>query len=227
MSKDDYQAREAQRKADQAKQDAANQMWQKRSEDKSNRLASDRRKTQDARINSGGGCFPKGTEITTPFGPRDISGLQKGDFVIAMNRQSGEKQIRKILKKLTHRNRKIWRLEFSDGSSVSATAVHSFSINGKWKKATEIKSGDIIVSYGADGGFSQKTVTVSTETSESADVYNLIVEGDFNFVAGGVIAHSFTYFKTVRALAWSFRESSRLLSQQIKIAFQLAKKSVT
>ncbi len=52
---------------------------------------------------SGGrGCFPKGTKITTPFGLRDISELQKGDFVIAMNCKNGEKQTRKILKKLTH-----------------------------------------------------------------------------------------------------------------------------
>lgn len=176
---------------------------------------------------NGGGCFPKGTKITTPFGLRDIFELQKGDFVIAMNRKNGEKQTRKILKKLTHINKRIWRLEFSDGSSIRTTSVHSFSVNGRWKEASEIKFGDIIASYDANGGFSKKFVTASNKTSESEDVYNLIVEDDFNFVADGVIAHSFTYFKAVKEFAWSLKESSQLMSSRIKNALRLARKSLT
>jgi hypothetical protein len=35
-------------------------------------------------------------------------------------------------------------------------------------------------------------------------VYNLIVEGEFHFLANGALAHSFAYFRTTRSWAWTF-----------------------
>jgi Pretoxin HINT domain len=228
MNRQEQERLDAERRADKeraaAQKEAEQQAYRRRIEKDNDDAAERRKKRTEGTV---GGCFPKGTEITTPSGFHDISELQKGDFVIAINQKNGQKQSRKILKKLTHINRKIWRLEFLDGCSLRTTSVHSFSINGKWKKASEIKSGDTIAYYDSNSGFSEKIVKSSSKTNEVEDVYNIIVEADFNFVADGVVAHSFTYFKTVKGLAWSLAESSRLMSCKIKTALRLARESVT
>jgi hypothetical protein len=49
-----------------------------------------------------------------------------------------------------------------------------------------------------------KTVVESRESSEVEDVFNLIVEGENNFIADDVLAHSFTYLRTTRGVLWNW-----------------------
>jgi hypothetical protein len=201
-NQDEYRAREAQRQADQAKHDAANRMWQQRANEKASYQAQERKKTNEAWKASGGGCFPKGTQILTPNGTRDIATLSRGELVVTINPKENKEEVRRILKTISHSNRRIWQLEFSDGSVIRTTSVHSFFIAGKWKKASQIKIGEAVILSGKSKPDCVKTVVTSKPTTESEDVYNLIIDRDFNFLVEGVVAHSFTYFKRTKMWVW-------------------------
>jgi hypothetical protein len=148
------------------------------------------------------GCFPAGTKVETPYGTRDIARLSTGDFVLAVDLQTSRTRKRKILKIDVHHSNRIWALTFSDGSAVRTTAAHSFLVAGKWEKASRIYIGDTLAVSSADG-LSEKTVISSEATESMEPVYNLIVEGDFNFIADGVLAHSFTRLRAVKIAIWS------------------------
>jgi hypothetical protein len=49
----------------------------------------------------------------------------------------------------------------------------------------------------------KREVVASSLTTEVEEVFNLIVEGEFSFVANGVVAHSFSYFRALRILWWT------------------------
>ena len=160
----------------------------------------------------GGGCFPKGTNITTPRGLRDISTLQAGDAVTTVNPNDHTRHTRKILKHLSHAMRKVWCLQFADGSFIRTTGIHSFSVQGTWCMAYKIIPGVSFTVFEKNGAVVEKLVERSYETNETENVYNLIVEGDFSFVADGAVVHSFSYFRTVRAMGWTVYDGlSRLL----------------
>jgi hypothetical protein len=150
----------------------------------------------------GGGCFPAGTIISTPNGICDIARLSNGDLVLAVDIHTNQIRKRKILKVVVHDANKIWVLRLSDGSVLRTTAVHSFLINGIWKKASQIREGDKLAVYSSQG---VRDITIdASEASDSVEtVYNLIVDGDFNFIASGILTHSFTYLRTLRVILWS------------------------
>ncbi len=155
---------------------------------------------------SGGvsGCFPRGTQISTPSGNRDVSTLHAGDHVITIDPSTQAPKTAKILKSLCHRNNKMWLMQFADGSSLRTTGIHSFLVNGHWQRAKQIQAGDMLTYLASSGILTAKRVERSDAIPERGDVYNLIVEGEFHFLANGMLAHSFAYFRTTRALTWTF-----------------------
>jgi hypothetical protein len=150
----------------------------------------------------GNGCFPAGTSIATPDGTCDIAQLSKGDLVLAVDIRTGQIRKRKILKIAIHGANRIWVLRFSDGSAIRTTAVHSFLVKGSWKKASQIREGDTLA-VSSPHGLSDITVVASEATESVETVYNLIVDGDFNFIADGILAHSFTYLRALKVAIWS------------------------
>ena len=148
---------------------------------------------------SSGGCFPAGTLVRTPIGDVPIEALNSGDLIESIVVGSGEVSTRKILKKQIHGERRIWRIEFSNGDSINTTQIHSFFDGSKWKRAGEIVEGDSLV-----GSHSERRVVVRSFMTERLEpVYNLIVEGDFTFFAAGAVVHCFSYFRQFRIAAWS------------------------
>src|SRR5690606_37575993 len=99
----------------------------------------------------GGGCFPQGTSISTPHGVRNIATLQKGDLVIAVRESDRTQQVRAVQRVVAHAGRRIWRLTFSDESSVRTTATHSLFVNGRWTTARKVQPGDTVVALGTNG----------------------------------------------------------------------------
>lgn len=150
----------------------------------------------------GSGCFPCGTQILTPYGLKDISTLSTGDIVYAVSSSSGEFVLRAIMKVNSYANRKILQVSLNDGTQIRATATHSFQTGKKWKRADQLNVGDQVCHYDEAKGSIMKSVTAVQFASESEDVFNIIVDGDFNFIADGALAHSFTYMKGIRMSAW-------------------------
>jgi len=152
-----------------------------------------------------GGCFPKGTNISTPNGNRDISEIQKGDLVYSKHPDSNVLIAKPVLKVKNYLNKKIWKLIFKEGSSIRTTSVHSFRVGRKWKKASDLKEGDQITHYDDSGKLYFKTIKASHLTREIEDVFNLIIKDNYNFIADGSFVHSFSYIRNFRMLIWKLR----------------------
>lgn len=151
---------------------------------------------------TGSGCLPRGTQISTPFGFQDISNLNIGDTVYAVNSPSDRILIRTILKINSYTNRRILSVSLNDGTQIRATSTHSFQINNKWKTTAQLNVGDQIRHYDEANVSTLKTITNIQLSNEPEDVFNIIVDGDFNFLANGALSHSFTYLRNARMSAW-------------------------
>ena len=146
-------------------------------------------------------CFPKGTMILTPRGTKEISQLNEGDYVISIGNDR-RAYTNKILKVKSYTNKPLWSIMFNDGTSIKTTSSHSFLVENKWIKSLNIKQDDSISCY-ENGNIIIKKVISSFEITATNDVYNLYVENNFNFIADGVMAHSFSYFRLTRMTLWS------------------------
>lgn len=154
--------------------------------------------------NSSDGCFPKGTKIKTAEGQIDISLIRAGDSVCSFDDRQNVLVTKRVLKVRKHKQQKIWKIGFTDGHQIRTTAIHSFRVQGKWKKARDIEKGDIMLCINSKGKFISRSVSHSNLSNDAEDVFNLIVEGPFTFIANGSIANSFSYFRGFRKLAWTF-----------------------
>lgn len=153
----------------------------------------------------GGGCFPRGTRISTPSGERDIAELRAGSVVTSIDPNTGSKTSRRVLKVASYPSRRIWRIRFEDGHEVRTTSSHTFRANHTWTTAASLRAGDAVYGVDGSGPSEPRTVVESGFVDETADVFNLIVKGENNFVADGTLVHSFTHFRVVRGLLWNFR----------------------
>jgi len=146
-------------------------------------------------------CFPKGTMVLTPIGNKEISRLNEGDYVISIG-SNNKTYTSKILKVKSYTNKPLWSITFSDGTSIETTASHSFLVKNKWVKSSNIEQGYIVSCY-INGKIISKEVISSYSIESTDDVYNIYVENNFNFIADGVMAHSFSYFRLTRMTLWS------------------------
>ena len=152
--------------------------------------------------NKGSGCFSRGTKISAPSGLQDISNLNIGDAVYAVNTNSDKVVIRSVLKVVSFTNRRLFLVSLSDGTQIRATSTHSFQVNNKWKTVAQLNVGDQINHYDEKNVPTLNTITNIQLTSEPEDVFNIIVDSDFNFIANGALAHSFTYLRGARMSVW-------------------------
>lgn len=156
------------------------------------------------------GCFPAGTYITTPTGSKDISKLRKGNNVISHNQRDGLLKPRKILDVKFYTERIIWLIDFDDGSQLKTTASHSLYSNNQWVKASSVRAGDSLTCFDPVKGKIIKKVMCSENSQQNEVVYNLIVEKDFNFIANGTLAHSFSYLRLLRVALWTLKSILRI-----------------
>jgi intein/homing endonuclease len=140
-------------------------------------------------------CFLGSTPILTPEGWRPISDLKKGDRIISYDKPTGTTAIRHIKEQRRHKSAKIWEVFLTQcNEPICTTRIHSFLTNSGWKRASQLKSGDILATVGGSTG----VVSSIVETDRFEPVFNLITEGEHTFVAQGCVVHNFTYFRTLR-----------------------------
>ena len=159
------------------------------------------------------GCFPAGTMIATPQGQTNIEQIAANDQDLSVHPLTGEQSTRRVLRVNTHRSRQLWRIRFADETLVRTTATHSFRIGTAWRSAAQIRPGDKACHIDTSGDFKTHVVGESAPTTEVADVFNLIVEGENNFIADGTLAHSFTHFRTLRGMLWNMAAKMRRVSK--------------
>jgi hypothetical protein len=138
------------------------------------------------------GCFPTGTPVETPAGPRPIETLAPGDLVIAYL-PSGEQILAPIQEVFTTENH-LWRISTEAGDLIT-TETQPLCLaadNGAADRtigAGELQAGDEIL-RAQDGSHYPVRVLAAAPTGEIARVYNLILGERQLFIAGGYLARS-------------------------------------
>ncbi len=145
-----------------------------------------------------GGCFVAGTQIAMADGTQKaIERIRVGDRVLAFDERTGRVVPAPITQLFVHPN---WSEEDTTvlvNGRLRATANHPFFVNGRWRRADEIRPGDLLRTFtgaSTDVGTARATVSEAVEglaPMPGADtVYNLEVARYHTYFAEGVLVHN-------------------------------------
>lgn len=151
-------------------------------------------------------CFPADARVLTINGYRAISSLRPGDRVISYSPTDGVTKPRLVKKVLEYGPKRLCKIDLaSSHCSVRTTPSHSFLTQSGWLRASQLKSGDVLICSDADKEIVSVTRLPNTET-----VYNLITDCEHTFIVDhGVIAHNYSYLRDIRVAADNFIVAAR------------------
>lgn len=133
------------------------------------------------------GCFPAGTLVETPQGPRPIDSIETDDRIITVGRdgQTATSQVQSVF--VT--NNRLWRVVTEDATLITTETQPLCASRGEFVQAGSLQPGDEILLW-QEGSARTAKVKSITRTDRGAKVYNLIVGRSEVFVAGGFLARS-------------------------------------
>lgn len=137
-------------------------------------------------------CFIGGTPVLTAAGEKPIEKIKVGEWVMT---HAGRWQ--RVVKTMVRRTKKLY-IVLVNGRQVTVTGNHPLLVanNGEWtwKQVKDINMGkDTVVCY-EDGHFVESPVWIGGPVPimwfMGTKVYNLTVENDSSYIAGGIVAHN-------------------------------------
>ena len=137
--------------------------------------------------NKGGGCFPTGTLIRTPWGETSIEKLSQGDPVLAVGPDGRilQTQIEKIFN-----TRAIVLVIETDRGSLRATTDHPVGLSGGgFVPAGQLRSGQKVLVW-KDGNIQSAAVLRISLEGTDQQVYNLSVGWPNTFLASNFVTHN-------------------------------------
>jgi Pretoxin HINT domain len=133
------------------------------------------------------GCFPAGTLVVTPDGPRKIETLKAGDRLLTLDGSGNSKPV-KIASVFVGQSMLI-EVETEKGKLIT---THKQPLNlqgGGVKAAMDLKAGDELLRY--DNGKVQALKVKAVHlTNKPATIYNLVLEERATFLANGYLVKS-------------------------------------
>jgi hypothetical protein len=143
--------------------------------------------------------------------------LVSGDNVLSWCDKRAELIARCVASVKCVGRRAVLRIEFEgEGGWVETTASHSFLTERGWARAADLRGTNALLQVGPDGSAHLAKVLRLVPTGRVEEVFSLITVGAHGFVAGGVVAHDFTYFRTFRVafarISEMFNEGARQVS---------------
>ena len=137
--------------------------------------------------NKGGGCFPRGTQITTPRGRVAIETLARGDKILAVHPEGH--LIRGTVENLFLARSEVLRIE-TDRTVFFATEDHPISLlDGRFLPVSELHPGDQIRQI-ENGRLTAAMVRGVLPTTGEQLVFNLQVTEPHTFLAENVVVHN-------------------------------------
>jgi hypothetical protein len=113
-----------------------------------------------------------------------IKDIKVGDYVQSYNHEADELVSAKVVEVFKHEN--VPGKKIIINNDFIATGNHPIYINGKYKPASKVKVSDTIIN---PEGLETKVHTLTSKPMD-IDVYNIEVEGDHNYFAGGILNHN-------------------------------------
>lgn len=133
------------------------------------------------------GCFPRGTLVETPKGPRPIETLQVGD-ALTIATPNGDSLGGTIQSIFVTTNR-LWQIDTSAGSLITTETQPLCSPDGEAVSAGTLEPGDRVLIWQAGQPHAAEVQAV-TQTDRTEQVFNLVVGNSEFFIAGGFLARS-------------------------------------
>ena len=133
------------------------------------------------------GCFPRGTLVETPRGPRRIETVQAGDRLIALL-PGGELTTARVQSVFVTENR-LWRIATEDGVLLTTETQPLCLAADRFRAAGELEPGDEILRCASSSIHSTTVLSVS-RTERIEQVFNVVLGDSEAFVAGGFLARS-------------------------------------
>jgi hypothetical protein len=133
------------------------------------------------------GCFPAGTRIDTPHGPRSIDSLQAGDVVTSLNRNGHV--VSSVVHTVFATQNRLWKIETEAGTLTTTETQPLWRSLHETVRAGSLVPGDRVL---CRSGERIETVAVRGvfRTNRVERVFNLILEDTEIFLAGGFLARS-------------------------------------
>jgi hypothetical protein len=130
----------------------------------------------------------RGTPVWTKTGQRPIELLERGDFVLSQNVETGEIRYQPVLARTLRPSGPVVQVSTHD-EKLLATRGHPFWVEGSgWQMAKEVANGATLHSLAG-------VATVDSVTSaKDAETYNLVVANFSTYFVGasGILAHDNT-----------------------------------
>jgi MoxR-like ATPase len=152
-------------------------------------------------------CFVAGTPVDAVIGGEvvrvPIENLKIGDTVVSVDVASGRSRCNMVSNFFTRRANNLVRVELTDGRHLICTSDHRFLTDAGWVSAGNLPAGSRLcegthsgAGYVAagddrfDSNVSWATVGTVHALTEGAQVFDITVERDHNFLVNGVVAHN-------------------------------------
>ena len=146
-------------------------------------------------------CYPEGTPVLTPAGWQTIEKIRTGDFVLSYDYENGvvQRTVTRVSKCTgTHI---IYNLELVGFNyCIRVTGSHTVFTAEGWRRVSKIEPGHDLVIIEPNGIARLAKIINVTHASECGDIYNLITNGEHNFIANRVLSHNFTWLRRTRTL---------------------------
>ncbi len=133
------------------------------------------------------GCFPHGTLVETPAGPRRIETLQVGDLVTSLA-ATGE-PIAVPIEAVFRTDNRLWEVATAKGVIVTTETQPLCTSLGQIETAGNLQPGDTIVRW-ESGTPKSETIETVHQTERIEPVINLVLDGGEYFIASGCVARS-------------------------------------
>jgi predicted RNA binding protein YcfA (HicA-like mRNA interferase family) len=158
-------------------------------------------------------CFIAGTLIETDKGKKAIENIEAGDYVYAMNPDSNEIALKKVVQTLCRKTNILCHVHFDDQEIVT-TPEHPFWIkNFGWKNAKDLTYEDVLISQTGET-FTISNVFVEI-LSSPVEVFNFEVEDFHTYFVGlnSIFVHNATCIKDFLKSPKKFSEVEKLLKE--------------
>ena len=124
-------------------------------------------------------CFIAGTKVLSENGYVNIEDLQVGDYVYALDLDTNERVLKKVIRKFEGQSDETFEITVN-GEKIVATPKHKFYVVDKgWIRAAELEVGDILNSL--NNGKLEITNIKHVKHDTPVNVYNLTVEDLHNY----------------------------------------------
>jgi hypothetical protein len=133
------------------------------------------------------GCFPAGTPVVTPKGPRPVEAVGVGDEVTTVDAEgvAGAAKVRSIF---VTRNR-LLKVETDGGTLFTTPTQPLCRVDGRIVATEELKAGDRVYRW-KEGRRVAVRVTAVGPSGREEKVFNLVLGDNQVFIAGGFLARS-------------------------------------